>query len=203
MKGKYTLADYVFQFITIAMGVLVALLASGLNEYYNNWQLVTQARVTIAREIGDNKKDLDATLSGFARDREAMTSAVQFATEMLAAGKTSITEIQLHYNMADLLATAWHTAERTGALSHMDYAEVQRYSKLYDFQDLFVQQQRATVSQLAAASSLLQGNFNPDKPNPKDLETFRERTQLLLAQVSLQEDFAKRLAEYYAEALKP
>jgi hypothetical protein len=202
MKSKYTFADYVFQFITIAIGVLVALLASGLNEFYNNRQLLAQARATIAREIADNKKDLDATLSGFASDRAAMVNAIQFATDMQEAGKTNVTSIELHYNMADLVASAWHTAERTGALSHMDYAEVQRYSKLYDFQDLFVQQQRATVSQLAAASSLLRGNFNPDKPNPRDLEVFRERVQLLLAQVSLQEDFAKRLAEYYTEALK-
>lgn len=202
MKGKYTLGDYVFQFITIAAGVLLALFASGLNEFYNNRQLVAQARANIARELADNKKDLEATMAGFPRDRESLRNAIKFADEMLSAQKTAITSLQLHYNMADLLATAWHTAERTGALSHMEYAEVQRYSKLYDFQDLFVEQQRLILAQLSSASAILQGDFNPDKPNPRDLELFRERVMQLMASLTIQEDFAKRLAENYAEALK-
>jgi len=202
MKSKYTLADYVFQFITIAAGVLIALFASGLNELYNNRQLVAQARENISRELADNKKDLEATLSAFPRDRESLASALQFADEMLTARKTAVSSIELHYNLADLSASSWHTAERTGALSHMDYAEVQKLSKLYDFQDLFVEQQRLILQQLSAASAILQGDFNPDQPNPKDLELFRERVMQLKASLTIQEDFAKRLAENYAEALK-
>ena len=113
-----------------------------------------------------------------------------------------MTSIELHYNLADLSDTSWRTADRTGALSHMDYGEVQRLSKLYDFQDLFVLQQRSVLSQLALASSMLQGQFNPDKPNLKDLETFRTRVMELRAAIGIQEDFAKRLAENYAESLK-
>ena len=49
---------------------------------------------------------------------------------------------------------------------------------------------------------MLQGDFDTDKPNQKDLETFRERVMQLRAAIGIQEDFAKRLAENYAEALK-
>jgi hypothetical protein len=202
MRSKYTLADYVFQFITIAAGVLLALFASGLNEFYNNRQLVAQARENISRELADNKKDLEATLSAFPRDRESLTGALKFADEMLTVRKTAVTSIELHYNLADLSASSWHTAERTGALGLMAYDEVQKLSKLYDFQDLFVEQQRLILQQLSAASAILQGDFNPDKPNPKDLELFRERVMQLKASLTIQEDFAKRLAENYAEALK-
>jgi hypothetical protein len=202
MTSKYTAADYAFQFITVTAGVLIALFINELVVWKQNADLVTEARAMIQREIADNKKDLDATVAGFPRDREAMDASIAFATDMLAAGKTAITSIQLHYNMADLSDTSWRTAERTGALSHMDYGEVQRLSKLYDFQELFVQQQRAILSQLTLASSMLQGSFNPDKPNLKDLETFRGRVMELRAAIGIQEDFAKRLAENYAEALK-
>ena len=104
--------------------------------------------------------------------------------------------------MADLSAAGWRTAERTGALGQMSYAEVQRYSRLYDFQDLFLQQQRVILNQLSDASSMLADNFDPDHPNPKDLETFRARVMELRASAVIQEDFAKRLAERYAETLK-
>lgn len=202
LTSKYTAPDYLFQLITVTAGVLIALLIDGLMDWNNNRLLVAEARATIQREIADNKKDLDSTLSGFPRDRAAIDNAIKFATDMLTLKQTSIRSLQLHYNMADLSATGWRTAERTGALGHMDYGEVQLLSKLYDFQDLFVEQQRLIVSQVAGATAFLQGDFNPDKPNLKDLEMFRERVMQLAGSLQIQEDFAKRLAQNYDEALK-
>ena len=203
MGSKYTLQDYAFQFITVTAGVLIALFINELVVWKQNSDLVAEAREMIRHEIADNKKDLEATLSGLPRDREAMEKSIKFATDMMAAGKTSVTAIELHYNMADLSDTSWRTAERTGALGFMDYSEVQRLSKLYDFQELFVLQQRSILTQLSLASSMLQGQFDPDKPNLKDLETFRARVMELRAAVGIQEDFAKRLAANYAENLQP
>jgi hypothetical protein len=205
MKSKYSAADYAFQFITVTAGVLIALLIDGLVEFNDNRELVAQARSTIAREIADNKKDLDATLSAFPRDVAALDNALKFARDLLTARKTTVTQLDLHYTFADRISsTGWRTAERTGALGYMDYAEVQKFSKVYDFQDLFLQQQRMLLSQLALASStVLGGDFDPDKPNMKDLETFRTHVKELGAALKLQEDLAKKLAEYYDEALKP
>ncbi|HYE86858.1 MAG TPA: hypothetical protein VEA16_10920 [Vicinamibacterales bacterium] len=202
MAHNYSASDYVFQFITIMTGVLIAMLANGMVERSKERELVAQARSMIRREIAANKQDLAATLSGFPTDMQALDDALAFANDMLAAGKTKVRSIQLHFNMADIFDTSWRTAERTAALSHMDYEEVQRYSKLYDFQEFFIAQQRAAVSQLSLASSLLGPGFDPDKPNRADLEIFRERVKSLRAALSLQETFAKRLDEFYDEALK-
>jgi hypothetical protein len=199
---KYTLVDYLFQFIIITAGVLIALLANGLVEWNRNRELVAEARATIAREIADNKKDLDATLDGMTGDLKKFDAAIQFAAEMLRDKKTSVTTLDFSINMADVSSTSWRTAERTGALGHMDYDEVQRYSKLYDLQELLVEQQRSLVSRLGEATAILSGDFNPDNPNPKDLEFFRERVMVLRAQLAVHEQMAKRLAENYAEALK-
>jgi hypothetical protein len=202
MTHKYSASDYVFQFITIMAGVLIAMLANGFVERSRDRELVAQARATLQREIADNKKDLELTVASLPKDQQALDTAVQFASDMLTSGKTNITSLQLNYNMADLFDTSWRTAERTGALSHMDYAEVQRYSMLYDFQDFFMTRQREAISILTSATALIGPGFNPDKPNLKDLEGFRERTMALRASLRLQEDFAKRLNGYYDEALK-
>lgn len=201
--AKYTASDYSFQFITVTAGVLIALLVNGLVEARNNRNLVRDARATIAREIVDNRNDLDKTLGGYDADDKALEQAIKFATEMLSTRSTKITKLELHVNLADVSSTGWRTAERTGALSHMDYAEVQKYSKLYDLQDLFVEQQRSLVSRLAAATAILSSDFNPDDPNPRDLEGFREQVMLMRAALKVQEQFARRLAENYAEVLKP
>ena len=133
-----------------------------------------------------------------------MVNAITFADEMLSARKTKINSIQLHYNVADKVSdSGWRTAERTGALALMDYEEVQKYSRIYDFQDLFMQQQRQALSQLDLAGSIFKANFDPEHPKLKDLEIFRTRVMDLLALVALQEEFGKKLLEDYAEALQP
>ena len=200
--AKYTVVDYIFSFITITAGVLIALLINGLVQWNDNRELVAEARATINREIADNKKDLDATLAGIAGDLAKFDAAIQFASEMMATKKTSVNELNFHINLADLSSTSWRTAERTGALGHMDYEEVQRYSKLYDLQDRVVEQQRNLVSRLGEATAILNADFDPDNPNPKDLEFFRERVMVLRAHLSVHEQMAKRLAENYAEALR-
>ncbi len=201
MPSKYTASDYFFQFITITVGVLIALLINGLVEWNNNRALVAQARQTIADEVRRNQKDLDRTIPGMADDVKRFDNAIAFANDMLTRRKTTITELKLHLNLADIISAGWHTAERTGALSHMPYEEVQRYSLLYDLQDVVIGQQRALLGQLAAASALIGGDFDPDNPNPKDLEEFRNRVLQLRSHLVIHEQMARRLAERYAEAI--
>jgi hypothetical protein len=201
---KYTFADYAFQFITVTAGVLIALFIDGLAERNNNRELVESARAMIKLELVDNKNDLERTLSGIAKDQEALLNAIAFADDLLATGKTKINSLQIHYNLADEVTdSSWRTAERTGALALMDYAEVQKYSRIYDFQDLFMQQQRQAMSQVILASATLNASFNPAQPNRKDLEVFRGRVQDLMAIVAQQDTLGKKLLEDYAKAIAP
>ena len=136
---KYTAADYFFQFVTVTAGVLIALLINGLVEWQSNRNLVAEARATIAREIAANKKDLSTTLTGIQRDLQKLDAGMQFANDLLGKKSLSVNQLNFHINLADLTASAWHTAERTGALRYMDFDEAQRLSLHYDFQDLLVE----------------------------------------------------------------
>lgn len=202
VPSKYTASDYFFQFVTVTVGVLIALLINGLVEWNRDRELVTDARATIAREIADNKKDLEASLSGMAAEMKSLDNAMRFASEMLATKKTAINELKVGLNLSDLSSNGWRTAERTGALSHMPYDEVQKYSRLYDLQDLITEQQRRMLEQLGSASAILSSDFNPDNPNLKDLEAFRGSVMGLRSALTIHEQMARRLAERYAEALK-
>lgn len=199
---KYEAVDYVFQFITITAGVLIALLINGLVEWTSNRELVADARATIAQELAANKNDLDASLAGMADENKRLDDAVKFASDMLAAKKTTVNELRLNLNLSDLSSTAWLTAARTGALGHMTHEEVQRYSRLYDLQDLFSAQQRRMLEQLGSASAILSSDFNPDNPNMKDLEAFRYGVMELRSALNIHEQMGRRLSERYAEALK-
>jgi hypothetical protein len=203
MKGKYALEDYIFQFITVTAGVLIALLINGLDAWNDTRELVLKARSTIGREIADNKKDLENSISGFASDHKMLQDAIKFADEVLAKGRSDLRSFNLNYNLAELSNTSWRTADRTGALSQMEHEEVQKYSKLYDFQDVFLERQRDALGLFADTMSLVQGDFNPEKPNVKDVELFRQRLMELRATLTIQEKFARQLLKNYEEALQP
>ena len=81
---KYEAVDYVFQFITITAGVLIALLINGLVEWNSNRELVAEARATIAQELAANKQDLDSSLAGMADENKRLDNAIKFASDMLA-----------------------------------------------------------------------------------------------------------------------
>ena len=199
---KYTAVDYFFQFVTVTAGVLIALLINGLVEWQSNRDLVAEARATIAREVAVNRKDLAATLTGIQGDLQKLDSGLQFANDILAKRPISVNELNFHINLSDLTASAWRTAERTGALRYMDYDEAQRLSLLYDFQDLLVERQRALLALMSDVTAILSGGFDPDKPNLDDVKMFRERLMRLRAALTIHEQMCKRLDERYAEALK-
>jgi hypothetical protein len=199
---KYTAVDYVFQLITVTAGVLIALLINGLVELNANRRLVNEARATLRQEVLANQQDLQSTLAGIADDVKRFDNALAFAADLLAARPTTVSELKLHMNLADLSASGWRTAERTGALAHMRYDEVQRYSLLYDLQDLYSAQQRTMLSLLADASAILSPGFDPDKPDLKDLEVFRDRVMRLRAALTIHEQMGKRLAERYQEIIQ-
>ena len=203
MKRKYAFEDYLFQFITVTTGVLLALVVNGLDSWNDTRELVRKARTTIGREIGDNKKELEESISGFASDHKMLQGAIQFADELLAKGRSDLRAFKLNYNLAELSNTSWRTADRTGALSQMEHGEVQKYSKLYDFQDVFLERQRNALDRFADAMSLVEGDFSPEKPNLKDVELFRQRLMELRATLTIQEQFARRLLKNYEEALQP
>jgi hypothetical protein len=200
--AKYTLTDYIFQFVTVTAGVLIALLLNGLVEWNDNRELVAQARATISRELSDNKADLERVLKGVDQRHTDLDHALQLANDLLAKGITDVRSLNLGFSLATLSQTSWQSAERTGALGHMDYTEVRRYAGPYEFQDLFVQQQRKSLDLISAASALLTPAFDPAKPNLQDIGEFRRHVLQLQAALGVEKQLGEALLKAYAEALR-
>ena len=198
---KYDLADYLFQFITITAGVLIALLLNGLVEWNNNRSLVEQARSTIRREVAANLKELEGLPENVKRSGTDLENSLRFADDLIATGKTDVRSLSLNFNLATLNASGWQSADRTGALGHMDYAEVQEYSELYALQELFENQQRKAVDLVAAGSAFVSPAFDPTKANRDDLVRFREHVMLLQANLLVTEQLGQQLQKGYQDFL--
>jgi hypothetical protein len=199
--AKYSLVDYVFQLITITAGVLIALLINGLVEWNNNRELVEQARATIRREVEANLKELEGLPDSIKRSAKELETAMRFVNDLLVKGKTDINTLGLNFNLATLNSSGWQTAERTGALAHMDYDEVQTYSELYNMQQLFDEQQRKAIDLVATSTSILASSFDPTTAPADDLAEFRQRVMLLQSNLSVTEQLGAQLIKGYQELL--
>jgi hypothetical protein len=199
---KYAAVDYVFQFVTITGGVLIALFVNGLVEWNHNRELVLQARDTIRREVQANLKELEGLAANVSRTGSELENALRFAQDLLGKGKTDIRTLTLNFNLATLSASGWQTADRIGALAHMDYDEVQEYSELYSMQELFDTQQRTAVDLVATASAFVSPAFDPTRANRDDLLRFRERVMLLQASLLVTDQLGQQLIEGYEEFLQ-
>lgn len=201
-SAKYTASDYIFQFITVTAGVLIALLVNGFVELRDTRALLRQAHSTIAEEITANKRELDGVLSTYSTHRSRFEAAITFADQLLATKTTAVNQLDFGFELAELSSAAWRTSERTGALSHMGYDEVKKYSMLYDFQEFFSAQQLKIAEHVTSATALFSSGFEPEKATARDLEVFRQHMVELRGLLTVQEQLAKRLAEKYLETQK-
>jgi len=193
--------DFGVQLITITAGILIALSLEGVRESIRDRALVREARENIRHELADNQKELDAKLAGLAERRARFATALTFANDLLKTRHTDIHTLDLGFTIAELGTASWQTAERTGALAHMDYAEVQRYAGVYGKQALFEAQQRTAVDDIAVASAIVAGG-DPTAAPAADIERFRQQVLTMRSRSQIEEQLAKGLSAAYKKALE-
>lgn len=187
---------------TITAGVLIALSLEGVMEWNHYRILVREAKENIRREIEDNLKDIDTVLAKSGERKQRTDTALRFVDELLRTKKTDVNELQLGFEGADLNNASWQTAERTGALAHMEYADVKRYSHLYNVQETYASLQRQNLDRLTAALQFVADGNDPTLAPPAALEAFREQIMALRAGAFIEDEIGHRLADLYRETSK-
>jgi hypothetical protein len=196
----HSLKDFFIQLITITAGVLIALSCEGLLEWNHNRNLVREARSTMEREIADNRQDIDGELAAMGGRRKDVGMALQLVNELLTTKKSAINQMSLGFSFAELSAASWQTAERTGALAHMEYAEVQEYSSLYGTQAVYAGLQQRVLDRLAEALAF--AHTDPHQLPARDLEMLRQHLLGLNADFTLLEQLGRQLRDAYAKVLE-
>jgi hypothetical protein len=197
--SAHTVKEFLFQLLTITAGVLIALAIDGLVEWKHNRDLVREATATITREVSDNKAALERHLADAGTREKDVDNSLQLAKELLATKTSSIHDITLGFHLSNMSAAAWQTAERTGAVAHMEYADVQKYAKLYNLQALYEGEQRRVMEQVVAALSSMGGD--PHEASPADLERFRQQLFAVRGMLLIDRQLADSLLKSYKETL--
>jgi hypothetical protein len=196
--------DFGVQLVTITAGILIALSLEGVRESIHDRALVREARENIHREIADNQREVDGEIAAMPGRAKKLDAALRFANDLLKTKRTEVHQVELGLSFPTLRAASWQTADRTGALAHMDYAEVQKYAELYAFQDFLTAQHRRALDVLAAAIGLVTAtdDGDPTKTAPADLQRFREQVIALRSILFIEEQMTHTASERYKKALE-
>jgi hypothetical protein len=196
--------DFGVQLVTITAGILIALSLEGVRESLHDRALVREARENIRREITDNQREVDDEIAAIPGRAKKLDAALRFANELLQTKRTEVHQIELGLNFPTLRAASWQTADRTGALAHMDYAEVQKYAELYAFQEFLTAQHRRAIESLSAAIGIVTASEDgdPTKASAADLERFRLQIVSLRSLLFIEEQMSKTASEHYKKALE-
>jgi hypothetical protein len=196
--------DFGIQLVTITAGILIALSAEGIRELLHDRALVREARENIHREIADNQREVENELKTMADRGKKLNTALQFANDTLKTRKSDIHAMELSLNFPELSSAGWQTADRTGALAHMEYGEVQKYAQLYSFQDVLIQEQRRALDALGATIAIMAASDDNDLPRTQtaDIERFRDQVIALRGILLLEQQLATAAVAHYKKALE-
>jgi hypothetical protein len=201
--GSGGMRGYLVDLVIITVGVLIALSLEGVRQWRSDRALVREAEATLQLEIAENRREIDRVLADDEERQAALDQALRFIEELLADGSTEVTELDLGFSLAELSSASWITAERMGAIAHMDYDRVRALSRVYESQDLFVEQQRQSLGRLSAALAIMSTSDDPTRLEPNDLRAFRAEVLGLRAELFIQAQLAERARTLYAEILSP
>lgn len=199
-----TLNEFVFQIITIIAGILIALWVDGIVEARREAAVVRAAHTAIAREIAENAKSLNGVVTSLDALERQLQTGLRFAHDMRTRGKTDIHTIAFNLDMPPLSRASWQTAERTGALGYMDFADVKAYAEIYDVQEFVSEGQRQQITRIADVTARLFGGEggDPYKMRPEEVEAFRVRVLDALGALTIHKSVVQSLAAAYERAPK-
>lgn len=147
-------SEFFLHLFTITIGLLIAVGIEAAVEVHQHHELAEHARQTMTEEIRHNASTVDKALTDIAQEQQKTMQNLEFLQKVQLTGKTPANgNMDIGYTTLDLEDTAWRTAQATGALAFMPYTESERFSDLYDVEQLFVQRQ----SQLSEDESQMLG----------------------------------------------
>ena len=137
--------DFLIHLLTITAGLLIALGLEASVEAMHHRHQRKEAEALIREELKSNGEKIEQGEQEFKDELAGMNLVLQ-SLESMSQGKAAVlNEKAFVFHQAPMQDSAWRTASSTGALSYMDYAEVERFSDAYKEQDQLETMEKQTL----------------------------------------------------------
>lgn len=128
--------EFMVHLLAITIGLLIALGLEASVEWMHHRHLVREARQNIAQEIRDNARNLEKEMNALPGEEKQLETLLSGVNDEENSGGPK-PQPHMVWSVTRLNDSSWNTAFSTGAVGHMDYEEVRRYSQLYALQQMF------------------------------------------------------------------
>jgi hypothetical protein len=198
--------DFFLHLVTITVGLLIAVGIEGCVELHREHTLANEARATMREEIEYNSGQLNKAVVTLEKQRAGIENDIKALNRIRENPKDKDAQnvgIEASFSMVGLRDTAWKTAQATGALSFMPYAESERYSDVYGAQQEFLDQQKKILEDEAQFLGVVtKTNFGSNDTTPEQAEMALERFGIWKAHLAYLDLMAKVAAENDAAFLQ-
>jgi hypothetical protein len=191
--------DFFVHLVTISIGLLIAVGIEGCVELHREHNLVREARETMREEIQHNSYEMKRAVVKLDQQAATLKKNIDTLTRIQENPQDKAAQeaqINADFSTVGLRETAWKTAQTTGALSFMPYAEAQRYSDVYGSQKEFLDQQDKILEDEAQFVGVVaKTNFGHDKVTPEQASLALERFGIWRAHLAYLDLMAKVTSE--------
>ena len=194
--------DFLLHIFTITVGLLIALGLENFVEWRHHVHLKHQAEETMRQELRANQKDLNDVVAAIPREQANLKRIEAFLQARMEGKTFTVHSMQTGMTQVTPQNAAWNTASATGALSYMDYDEVQRFSSAYQLQAKFERFEDAALPPLLSIIASLATTQNPENMKPAEAEAVLKDVHLCMAHLYATKGLASDVNKVYDEALK-
>jgi hypothetical protein len=195
----HSVKDFLLHLLAITIGLLIALSLEATVEWVHYRHLVHRAEVNLSTEILQNQRELTQSLEGMHSSAEQLQHFIKVVHQLEADRAAPLSEFRFSWTLATLHDISWNTARETGAIAHMDYDEVKRYTTVYALQSEYTSlQERAFASANAVVGLRTLLDKDTMKISESELENAERTLGLALANARAEEDVAHALVAVYS-----
>ena len=201
----HSFKDFLFHLLTVIIGILIALSLEGLLDWHHHRMLVQEARSNLASEIGENRRRLTKGLASAPDAEKRLKATIEAIDSYRKNHNDRSSDLDWSFGLFPLNATAWSTAASTGAVSYMNYSEVQDYTRVYVVQEQFLSLQQRTLEkwlELQKWSVRISPGGGFSKLNNGELSDIEDKASAALIHTQTEESIAGSLVNEYSKALK-
>jgi hypothetical protein len=133
--------EFFLHLFTISVGLLIAVGIEAAVERHQHRELAAEARDTMTAEIRKNSRDVADALKDIDREQQKLKHNLAEVRNVQLNPKASSSQspsLDISFNTTGLEDTGWRTAQATGALAFMPYAESERYTSIYRVEEEFL-----------------------------------------------------------------
>jgi hypothetical protein len=190
--------DFLLHLLTITIGLLIALSLEGCVEWRHHRSLVREAEEGLRSEIDRNSQVVGALKQQIAEQQKQLNQDLD-AVAQLKTDPRSHPQMSFGFGLQGFDDVSWKTAQSTGAIGYMSYADARTYSDIYATQDEVYKAERDVVEGVMRAASFPSTKGLDWNPTPAEMDELTDRIGMLRMRLSLLNSLADALNSSYGK----